>query len=319
MNKLIDRIAGLVVLVAAGRSVVSKDKADVVAYSAPAKPRPATVAPSREKPKWRHVFDYVRASFKHDSLSTHAAAMTYYGMLAVFPALIAIVSLYGLVSDPAEVQEQLDSISNVLPQSAAELVEQQLADIVGASGAGLGIGFALSVVAALWTASSGVGALIKAVNKVHDATETRGFLRLRLLAIAFTIGVVAFVIASAFAITALPAVLESIGVASGPASIVVLLRWPALGVALMLGLAILYRFAPNREAKWRWITVGASSATLLWLVASLGLNVYVSNFGSYNETYGTLGGVIILLLWMYVSSLIVLIGGEIDVALEPAN
>lgn len=321
MTKLIDRLAGLVVLIAAGRSLVGRSKPDGTVYDAPQRQRPDGMAPSiaEEQPTWRYVFDYVRASFKNDSLSTHAAAMTYYGILALFPALIATVSLYGLLADPAEIQAQLDSIANVLPESAASLIEEQLSDIVGASGAGLGIGLAISILAALWTASSGVGALIKAVNKVHDATETRKFVALRLLAIAFTVGIVSFVIVSVFSVTALPAVLDWIGLSPGTASVIVWMRWPALGVALMVGVGVLYRFAPNRETKWRWVSIGAVTATVLWLVASLGLNIYVSNFASYNETYGTLGGVIVLLLWIYVSALIVLIGGEIDVALDERN
>lgn len=318
MSKLIDLLAGFVVFLAAGRSVLGKHRADPL-LAVPAVPRPDGAAPSLEAdavPMWRKVADYVRTQFKHDNITTHAAAMTYYGLLALFPALIATVSLYGLISDPAEIEQQIDMVASVLPESAADLVGEQLAEIVGGSGASLGIGFAVSILAALWTASSGVAALVKAVNRIHDATETRSFVKVRLLAMALTVGIVLFVITAAFVITVLPPVIESAGFSEGSASAVLWLRWPGLGFAMIVGLGVLYRFAPNRTAKWRWITIGAVSATVLWLLASLGLSFYVSNFASYNETYGALGGVIVLLLWIYVSALVVLLGAEIDVGLE---
>ncbi|NNF63317.1 MAG: YihY/virulence factor BrkB family protein [Acidimicrobiia bacterium] len=318
MSKLIDLLAGVVVFLAAGRSVLGKRREDPM-LAVPAVPRPAGVAPSLEAnavPTWRRVADYVRTQFKHDNITTHAAAMTYYGLLSLFPALIATVSLYGLISDPAEIEQQIDMVASVLPESAADLVGEQLAEIVGGSGAGLGIGFALSILAALWTASSGVAALVKAVNRIHDATETRSFVKVRLLAMGLTVGIVLFVITAAFVITILPPLIESAGFSEGAGSAVLWLRWPGLGLAMIVGLGVLYRFAPNRTAKWRWITIGAVSATVLWLLASLGLSFYVSNFASYNETYGALGGVIVLLLWIYVSALVVLLGAEIDVGLE---
>ncbi len=129
-----------------------------------------------------------------------------------------------------------------------------------------------------------------------------------------------FVVAAVFVFTALPAVLESVGLSEAVIDVVAWLRWPVLGVAVMIGLGVFYRIAPNRNhAKWRWVTWGAVAATVAWLLASIGLNVYVSNFGSYNETYGTLGGVIVLLLWMFVSSLIVLLGAELNAELEALN
>lgn len=267
--------------------------------------------------RWKEILTRVVAEMKEDNLTTIAAAMTYYGLLALFPGLIAVVSLYGLMADPAVVQQQVAGIADVLPADAAATVTSQLDAIVASSRSALGLGFVVSVAATLWTASSGVAALIKAINITFDETETRSFLKLRLLAFGLTIGIIGFVLAAVFVITALPAVLDALGVTTSVVDLFTWLRWPALGIALILGLAVFYRLAPNRSnPKWRWITTGAVTATVLWLLASYALSFYVGNFGSYNETYGALGSVIVLLLWMYVSSLIVLLGAELDSELE---
>lgn len=266
---------------------------------------------------WKDIVLRVKQEMKDDNLTTIAGAMTYYGILALFPALIALVSLYGLISDPNDVQRQLAELADILPAETSSLVSEQLDSIVSSSDAGLGFGFALALLATLWTVSSGVSALIKAINLVFDEEETRGFVKLRLLALGLTVGFLVFAVATIFTITALPAVLDTIGLSPGVVDLVVWLRWPALGIAVMGALAVFYRYAPNRDnAKWRWVTWGAVGATVSWLAASFALNFYVTNFGSYNETYGTLGGVIVLLLWMFVSSLIVLLGAEVDAELE---
>lgn len=330
MRKVTDFIAAIAVVAAAVRSVFGRSTQTAPNAAALTAARPAaTVRPSQllatrdstQTPPAgvKDILGRVGREMKEDNLPTVAAAMSFYGLLALFPALIAIVLLYGIIADPADVQRQIGEIADILPESAADTVSRQLDQIAAGSGPGLGVGLVLSLAATLWTVSSGVSALIKAINQTFDETESRGFVKLRLLALALTVGVVVFVVAAVFALTALPAVLESIEVSGQTVDLVIWLRWPLLAFGLVIGLALFYRWAPNRDpAKWRWITWGAVAAASIWILASVGLNFYVANFGRYNETYGTLGGVIVLLLWMFVSALAVLLGAELDSELEQA-
>lgn len=320
MKKIIDYIAGAAVVFAAFKASSPRQPDEVDPLERATEDLAPIAGPGTGDKswlaRWKQVAKNVVAEVKEDNLTTVAAAMTYYGLLALFPALIAVVSMYGLVADPSQVQGQIDSISSILPAEAATTVTTQLSEIVSGANSTLGIGFALSLLATLWTVSSGVGALIKAINLSFDETETRSFLKLRMLSLGLTLGVIVFVVGAIFTITSLPAVLDNLGVSDAVIGWVAWLRWVGLAVVLMIGLGLFYRWAPNRQPiKWRPVTIGAVVATVLWLAASVGLNFYVSNFGSYNETYGTLGGVIVLLLWMYVSSLIVLVGAELDAEL----
>lgn len=266
---------------------------------------------------WKDILKRTLREVKDDNITTVAAAMTYYGLLALFPALIAVVSVYGLLFDANDVSRQLAEISTLLPTSAAEIVTEQVEAIVSTSDAALGFGLIISIVAALWTVSSGVSALIKAINLAYDETENRSFVKLRLVALGLTVGLVVFVVGAIFVITALPSAMDAMGMTAGAVNLTSILRWPGLGLILVLALAVLYRIGPNRDAaKWRWVSWGAVIAAVTWLLASLLLNVYVANFGSYNETYGALGGVVVLMLWMFVSALIVLVGAELDAELE---
>ncbi|NND03040.1 MAG: YihY/virulence factor BrkB family protein [Acidimicrobiia bacterium] len=324
MKKLIDYAAGAAVIFAAFRATSTRESGngepepiDTVARFADGRGRNADKPSDLPVAGWKDVLMRVGKEMKEDNLTTVAAAMTYYGLLALFPALIAIVSLYALIADPAAVESQLDGIASILPEGAASLVTTQLQEIVAGASSTLGIGFAISILATLWTVSSGVSALIKAINLAYDEDESRNLVKLRLLALAFTVGIIVFVVAAVFTITALPAALESLGFSATAVSWVVWLRWLGLAVAMMAGLTLFYRWAPNRDpAEWRWVSWGAVVATVIWLLASFGLNFYVANFGSYNETYGALGGVVVLLLWIFVSALIVLLGAELDAELE---
>jgi membrane protein len=172
-------------------------------------------------------------------------------------------------------------------------------------------------VVALWSASSGTSALIEAVNVAYDETERRGFFRRRALALAMAVGLIVFGIVALFVITALPLVFERVGFGDEGRTLLMVLRWPVLALLAMVGLSVLYRFAPNRSrAQWRWLSVGAVVATIMWIAASLLLSLWVSSFGNYGATYGTLAGVIVLMLWMLFSTLSILVGAEINSELE---
>jgi membrane protein len=279
----------------------------------------AEAAKPSEIPK-RGWLDIVRRAWKEaktDNVSLVAAAVAYYAFLAIFPALIAAVLLYGLVASPADVQRQVEEIGAALPAEAETLLKDQMQAIASTSNSALGIGLLVAVLGALWSASGGVGGLITAVNIAYDETETRGFVKRRALSLVLTVGAIFFVLIAVTLVAVVPAVADTVGLGALGRIGAEAARWVLLVVAVMVALAILYRIAPDRDApKFRWVSVGSVVATVLWIVASVALSLYVDNFGSYGKTYGTLAGVVVLLLWLYVSAFIVLLGAEINAEAE---
>lgn len=242
-----------------------------------------------------------------------AAGLAFYAMLAAVPALIAFVSIYGLVADPADVTRLVAGFSDAVPAEVSAFVESQLSSITTASGAGLGVSAVISIVAALWSASSGTKAMVQAINLIHGIDDTRGFAKARGLALALTIGLVAFVVVAVALLTIVP---SWFGDGAG-ADLVGVLRWPVLALVAVAGLLVLYRVAPSRQGPtWKGAAAGAAAAAVVWLAASVGLTIYASSFGSFNETYGTLGAVVVLLLWFYLSGIAVLLGAALNHALD---
>lgn len=262
---------------------------------------------------WKQILRRAWAEQKEDNIGLLAAGVAYYAFTALFPALIAAVTLYGLFADPATVTDQARSLTKSLPADTASVITGQLQSIARTSSGALGVGLVVSLLGALFSASGGVGNVIKAVNIAYDETETRGTIRLRGLALLLTFGAVLFVVVAIGLIAVLPAVLTHLGLGSIGVLLANIARWVALVAFMMIALAVLYRYAPDRDApKFRWVGLGAVVATVLWVVASAGLSIYVSNFGSYGKTYGALAGVIVLLLWLYITAFIVLLGAEIN-------
>lgn len=266
---------------------------------------------------WKEVLQRVKKQLKNDHISIVAAGVTFYGFLAIFPALAAVVSIYGLVVDPATVEQQLNQMTAVLPSQAQELLGQQLSSIASQSSSTLGLGVAVSILAAIWAAKKGTNALIEGMNIAYDEQERRGFIKKTAVTLAFTFGAVVVTILSMVLVIALPAALGSLGLPEAAALALGAVRWLVLGAILLAALAVIYRFAPDREAaRWRWVSPGSVIAVGLWLVASWAFSYYVSNFGSYNDTYGSLAAVVILLMWLFISSYIVLLGAEINSEME---
>lgn len=258
----------------------------------------------------------VKEEAKEDNISLLSAGVAFYLLLAMFPALAAIVSLYGLVADPAEVAQQVSDLTGTLPAEAQSLITDQLEKITSQQ-QGIGLTFAVSVVAALWAASSGVKNLIAAVNVAYDECETRKFLKLRGLALALTLGAVLFAVVAIGVIAVLPVVVRELPFGGAGRMLVQVASYVGLAVAFTIGLAVLYRFAPDRDApRWRWVSWGAVFATALWVLGSVAFSVYVSNFGSYGETYGSIGAVIVLMLWLVITAFAVILGAEINSELE---
>jgi membrane protein len=266
---------------------------------------------------WRDILLRVKEEQSKDNLSMIAAGVAYYWFFAVFPALAAAVSIYGLAADPQELQRHIDSISGVMPKEAYEILRDQLTAIVQHSGGALSLGMIAGILLTLWSANKGMQALMTALNIVYDEKERRGFIRLNLISLLLTFcAIVLGLIAIAFVI-AVPALMGILNLPGAIQALFTYLRWPLLGIFLIFALAVAYRFCPDRDSpKWRWVSWGSASATLLWLSGSALFSVYVANFGSYSKTYGSMGAVIILLMWFYLTSYIILLGGELNAEME---
>jgi membrane protein len=257
---------------------------------------------------WRDVLARTIAEAKSDQVSLLAAGLAFYGLLALVPALVAVVSVYGLVADPQTVAKHVSELLGAAPGEVRDLVREQLQSITERSDSGAGIGAVVGIAIALWSASSGMKHLVDALNAAYDEEEGRGFLRVRALSLLFTVGAVFFLVLVFFGVAIVPAIVD------GPLR---LLRWPLLAVVFAAALAVLYRHAPSRDnPEWRWASPGAVVATLLWLAGSALFSLYVSNFGKYGETYGSLGSIVVVLLWLFLTAAVVLLGAELDAELE---
>jgi membrane protein len=246
-----------------------------------------------------------------------AGGVTYALILALFPALAALVSLYGLVFDPSQIEKQVGALSGVLPSETQQLLSQQLHSLVAASGGALGFGAVVGILLALWSASRGMSGIITAINIAYEEKERRGFFKLNLIALGLTLGLLVGGLIVIALIGVLPAAAQFLAVGAETKWLLVLVQWPLLVVLMMFGLAVLYRYAPDRDKpQWRWVSPGAIVATVLWIIASIGFTVYVANFNSYDKTYGSLGGVVVLLTWLYLSALMVLFGAAINAQSE---
>jgi membrane protein len=268
----------------------------------------------------RGWFQIARRAWKNaqdDQVPLIAAGVAFYSFMALFPALIAGLLLYGLVQSPAQIRSQAAQWTSNLPRDAASVVTTQLEQLSSSSHSSLGIGLVVSLLLALWSAAGGVGNLITALNIAYDEDETRGFVRRKLLALALTLGAIVFAVLALGLIAAAPAVLDHV-VGSGPA------RWAlevarvvVLVLAMVGALGVLYRVGPDRaDPKFAWVSIGAVTATVAWVIASLGFSVYVANFGSYGKTYGAAAGVVVLLLWLWITMYLLLLGAKLNAEAE---
>jgi membrane protein len=252
-----------------------------------------------------------------DNLSVVAAGCAFYALFAIFPTLSALISLYALTTDPTDVEQHFSIFSSLLPGEAFDILIEQIRRIAETSGQTLGWGLVLSLGVALWSAIAGTQAMIAALNIAYEEAERRSLFRYYLSAFTFTvIGIISGLV-MLFAIAYVPILFASVGFSSLFETLVRVGRWPLLALLILGLLALLYRYGPcRRNAKWHWVTVGSLFATAVWLLASAGFSLYVSNFANYDKTYGSLGAVIVLLLWLYISFFIVLLGAEINAELE---
>lgn len=267
-------------------------------------------------PGWKDILWRTFKEVNADDIQSVARSIAFAGMLALFPALAAFVSIYGLFADVDTAREHLAGLTGVIPADAATLIGEQMVRIAASKHAGLSFTFISGLLLSLWSANAGMKALFKGLNIAYEETEKRSFLRLNLITLAFTLGMVVFFALSVAAVVAIPVALKTIRL--DPALLpIAWLRWPLLLAATMGGLALLYRFGPSREtAKWRWVSYGSVAATVLWLAGSALFSWYLSNFADYNATYGSLGAVFGFMVWLWLSCTIVLFGAELNSEIE---
>lgn len=266
---------------------------------------------------WWDILVRVWNKMSKDNLSVLAAGVGFYSLLALFPALAAAVSIYGLVLDPQGVQQQVSMVVGLIPEESRAIITDQLSQITSQPRQSLGFGVLFSLAFALWSASAAIKTLMTGLNIVYDEPERRSFLSFHATALGLTLGGIVFGLIALALIAALPAAVKFVGLPQEIERTVLLARWPLLAVAVMFAMAVLYRFGPSREKpRWIWVSWGAVLATMLWLAGSILFSFYVSNFASYNETYGTLGAVVVLLMWFYLSAYVVLMGGELNAEME---
>jgi membrane protein len=266
---------------------------------------------------WKDILWRTYEQINDDRLLATAAGVVFFGLLAVFPAITALVSSYGLFADPSTIGANLQTLAVMLPDGSFQIVQDQIARVLAKGNTTLGVTFLFGLGLAIWSANAGVKAVIDALNVVYEEKEKRSFLRLNLLSLAFTCGGIAALLLMVSAVVAVPLALDHLGLGPDSRLIVSLARWPLLFVGLLLALGVLYRFGPSRRAaQWEWLSVGTLTAALLWIAGSSLLSWYLSNFGNYNATYGSLGAAIGLMMWMWMSAIIVLCGAELNSEIE---
>lgn len=268
---------------------------------------------------WKSVLKCVYQEINERNLFLAAGGVTYSVLLAIFPGLVALVSIYGLVSNPAQVETQVNAMAGLLPEPSRQLVGTELHQIVSASGGALGIGVILGILFALWSTSRGMSGLMSALNMAYGETETRSFLRYNVVALLMSGALIVGGILAIALLAGIPGAVAALGPRVGGVYkwVALIAEWPVLLIVVMLVLAMLYAYAPDRQPpRWRWVTPGAITAAILWLIASMAFGAYVGNFANYNATYGSLGAVIVLLTWLYLSAFVVLLGAEINAQTE---
>ncbi len=293
------------------------ERADGAVPDEPGRGRHATKPSEVPAKGWKDVGLRVVKEMQEDNVPLAAAGVAFYGFLAAVPALAALVSIYGLFATPRQVGSRVNDLFGALPEDARRLLSNQLKAIAGGSSAGLSLTAAVGILLSLWSASSGMAHLMQAVNLAYGEKHTRKFLKQRAMALGLTVGSLVVVIAAVTAMTVFPAALGATSLPTPLRALLNVAGWLVLALLFVVGLSVLFRYSPERdEPKWRWVTPGALVGLALWVTASVLFQVYAANFSSYNKTYGALAGVVLLLMWLFLSGLAVLVAAEINAELE---
>ncbi|OJU05864.1 MAG: ribonuclease [Rhizobium sp. 63-7] len=265
----------------------------------------------------KDVFWRVVTEVNDDRVSLIAAGVTYYLLLALFPALGALVALYGFIADPASIASHINVLGSILPPGSLDIILGQLAALTQQKNSTLSFAFFGGLLVALWSANNGIKALFDAMNIAYGETEKRGLIKLNLLSLLFTFGALLVAVVLIFAIGVIPAILAYLWLDRWAELLASLGRWPVILAIVGAGITLISRYGPSREpAKLRWLTWGAALSTLLWLATSFLFSFYLENFANYNATYGTLGALIGFMVWTWISVVIVIVGAEVNAELE---
>lgn len=276
---------------------------------------------SAEKPSdipakgWKDILLRVYRGISDDRILANAGAVAFYALLALFPGIAALVSIYGLFADPASIEQHLDTTAGILPGGALDVIRDQLNRLASQPRGTLGVSFAIGLLISLWSANGAIKAMFDALNVVYEEREKRSFIKLTAITLVFTIAMIGFLLLALAAFVAIPVVLNYLP--GFMATLVNIARWPTMLVLVALALACIYRYGPSRdEPKWRWLTWGSAFAAIAWMVFSALFSFYAGHFGTFNKTYGSLGAVIGFMTWMWLSVVVVLVGGKLNAEIE---
>ena len=266
---------------------------------------------------WKDILWRTYEQISEDRLLAVAAGVVFYGLLALFPAVTALVSLYGLFAKTSTISEHVALLRDVVPAGGVDIIQDQVNRIAEKGDAKLSLTFAFGLGLALWSANAGMKAVMDALNVAYNEKEKRGFIKLNLVSLALTVGAILALLIALGAIVVLPLVLSFLGLGGWTETLLRLVRWPVLICVVIFGLAVLYRFGPSREApRWEWLSVGSVAAAVAWLVGSALLSWYLANFAHYDATYGSLGAAIGMMIWMWMSAIVILLGAELNSEIE---
>ena len=266
---------------------------------------------------WRQVAERSWREIQVDQVPLLAAGVAFWAFISLFPAMAAATAVYGLVADPATITQQAQAVTDALPASAAAPIVDQMETISARSSNSLSLSLVISVLLALWTSSAAISNVMVAVNAAYDEQETRSFLRRKAIALLLSVGAVTFIVTSVGLIAVAPTLLDTFVPEGATRALLQVARWVGLVLAAGSAVALLYKIAPDRaQPRLAWVSVGSVLATVVWLLASLGFSLYVENLGRYSHTYGALAGVAVLMLWLWITALIILVGAEVNAEAE---
>lgn len=266
---------------------------------------------------WKKILFKVKDEISENNVSIISAGVAFYAFLAIFPAIAALISIYGLAMDPQNIQDQISQLYGLMPQQAYEILKGQIEKLMETSGSALGWSMAISILFSIWSANKGTKSLFTGVDIAYDTQNNRGFLKQNGLTLLFTFVAIILVILSMILIVAFPALVGQLGLPTTVENLISWGRWILLAFVVVWFLGMVYKHAPDKPtSNFKWVLPGALLATLLWLIASWGFSYYVSNFGSYGEVYGSISAVVVLLLWLFLTSFIILLGAELNSEIE---
>ena len=266
---------------------------------------------------WKKVLKRVRERIVEDNIPIISAGVAFYAFLAIFPGIMVLFSIYGLSLDAQSAEQQIARLAELIPEETISIIERRVNNLMETSARALGWGTVFGILIALWSANKGIKSLFTGLDVTYRVESSRGFIKQNALTLAFTLGTIVVIIVSLTFIVLLPVLVNTIGMPGTIDSLITWLRWPLLGIIVISAISLIYKYGPARETPgFRWVVLGATVATILWLIASWGFSVYVSNFGNFGEIYGSLSAVVIMLFWLFISSFIILAGGELNYATE---